>query len=157
MHFLSFLTKTGGLLPKEDIISSHAVHSHVECSHRCLQASTCVGFNYRPMSNKYAVNCQLSKKIKPIDQETGAKGEWTFYKDLETVRKTIWENYKNTNAPFTAKNVFFRPTHWVAYMQITKFCVWIYAPLQRMLMYWDNSFIFAQKIQRKQRAARNLR
>ena len=87
MHFFSFLImmKTGGQLPKEDIISNHGVHSKLvlDCVFKCIPSSTCVGFNYRPMrSNKYAVNCQLSKTINPRDQETGAKGEWTFHKDL---------------------------------------------------------------------------
>ena len=74
-------------MPEEDIISSHSVHSQVECSLKCLETSTCVGYNYRPKSIKYAVNCQVSSKTEARDQVTGAEGEWIFYIDLEQVRK----------------------------------------------------------------------
>jgi hypothetical protein len=70
-------------LPPEEIISSHAVHSKVECSLKCLQKSTCVGYNYKPESNEYAVNCQLSNKTQ--ERESDQSEEWTFYQDLETV------------------------------------------------------------------------
>ena len=79
------MVNSGGSLTSEDAISSHTVHSKIECSLKCLQKSTCVGYNYRSKSNKYAVNCQLGNK----PQERGGSGEWTFYQDLETVsRKT---------------------------------------------------------------------
>ena len=75
------------MLAKEDVISSYAVHSKVECSLKCLQTSPCFGYNYRSKSNKYAVNCQLSKKTQDKGKyRTGAKGEWTFYQDLQMVR-----------------------------------------------------------------------
>ena len=80
------LSKTGDELPKEDIISSYAVHSQLECSHRCLQTSSCVGFNFRPKSNKYAVNCQLSNKNRARNEMTNeVKREWTFYYSLTEV------------------------------------------------------------------------
>ena len=82
-----FSDKTGGTLPPEDIISSHAVYFQVECSLRCLQKSTCSGYNYRTKSNKYAVNCQLSNKTP--EREVERNGEWKLYQDLETVSKKI--------------------------------------------------------------------
>ena len=72
--------KTGDTLPEEDIISSHAVHFKVECSLKCLQSSTCVGYNYRAKSNRYAVNCQLSNKTRTRDQGAGAKENGCFTK-----------------------------------------------------------------------------
>ena len=74
-------------MAEEDIISSHAVHSKVECFLKCLHLSTCVGYNYRPKSNRYAVNCQLSNKTRTRDQGASAKGDWTFFKDLKKVRE----------------------------------------------------------------------
>ena len=75
-----------GSLPQGDLISSHNVESKLECSLRCLQESTCVGYNYRSASNIYAVNCQLSSKTQERDGKDG-KGQWTFYQDLETVSR----------------------------------------------------------------------
>jgi hypothetical protein len=45
-----------------------------------------VAYNYRPNSNKYAVNCQLSNKTQ-IDQrkEDHTSGEWSFYENVKTV------------------------------------------------------------------------
>ena len=74
-------------MPEEDIISSYAVNSKVECSLKCLQTTTCVAYNHRSKSNKYAVNCQLSNKTRERDQGNGAKGEWAFYQGLKEVRK----------------------------------------------------------------------
>ena len=83
-----FILKTGDTLPAEDIISSHTAHSEIDCALHCLPSSTCVSFNYRPTeSNKYAVNCQLSNKIRAKGQETSTKEKWKFYTDLKTVRK----------------------------------------------------------------------
>ena len=84
-------------MPDEDIISSYAVHSKIECSFQCLQASRCVGYNYRPKSNRYAVNCQLSSKIRGKDEQTVAKGNWEFYQDLETVSSDLRHIANNKN------------------------------------------------------------
>jgi hypothetical protein len=46
-----------------------------------------VGYNYRPKSNKYAVNCQLGNKTQ--EGESDESGEWTFYQDLETVSNEL--------------------------------------------------------------------
>jgi hypothetical protein len=73
----------GASLAPEDIISSHAVHSKIECSLWCLQKSTCVAYNYRPNSNKYAVNCQLSNKTQR--KEDHGSGEWSFYQSVKSV------------------------------------------------------------------------
>ena len=85
-------------MPEEDIISSHVVRSELDCASWCVPSSTCVGFNYRPKSNKYAVNCQLSNNIWVRNQITRAKGEWMFYKDLEMVRKNYEDFLRQTNA-----------------------------------------------------------
>ena len=85
---VSFFIKTGDALAEEDILSSHTVHFKVECSLKCLQSSTCGGYNYRAKSNRYAVNCQLSNKTRTRDQGAGAKEKWMFYQDLEKVKKT---------------------------------------------------------------------
>ena len=70
-------------MPPGDIISSYAVHAKIECSLKCLQKETCIGYNYRPESNKYAENCQLSDKTQ--ERESGGDGEWTFYQDVKVV------------------------------------------------------------------------
>ena len=92
---ITFFTSGSSLHPK-DIISIHTVHFQNECSLRCLQTSTCVGFNFGVKSNKYVVNCQLTNKTH--DRKSGEseeKGEWVFYQDVQaTVRvRTIWNLY----------------------------------------------------------------
>ena len=89
ISFPIFIKNTGDTLPEEDIISSYAVHSKIECSFQCLQASTCVGYNYRPKSNRYVVNCQLSSRIRGKDEQTIPKGNWEFYQDWKTVRSEV--------------------------------------------------------------------
>ena len=84
--FLFFSKKADALSP-EDIVSSYAVHSEIECSFKCLQKGTCIGYNYRPKSTNYAENCQLSNKTHK--EETSGNGEWTFYQDLEEVSNNI--------------------------------------------------------------------
>ncbi len=68
-------------------MSSYAVHSKIECSLKCLQKGTCIGYNYRPESTKYAENCQLSNKMQ--GRECIGDGEWTFYQDVKAVSKKI--------------------------------------------------------------------
>ena len=93
-----FSKKIGESLPPNEIISSHTVHSKVECSLRCLQKSICVGYNYRHKSNKYAVNCQLSNKNQELG-ESDESGEWTFYQDLETVSNELHYNVNAQQRP----------------------------------------------------------
>ena len=79
-----FFKKIGSSFVSKDIISSHNVHSKLECSMRCLKESKCVGYNWRKTkSNKYAVNCQLSNKTK--ESESSESGEWMFYQDTNNV------------------------------------------------------------------------
>jgi hypothetical protein len=103
----TFSDKTGDTLPPDDIISSHAVHFQVECSLRCLQKSTCSGYNYRTKSNKYAVNCQLSNKAP--EREAERNGEWTFYQDLETVSKKIKMYYPRADGAKRRARVLIPP------------------------------------------------
>ena len=79
-HYLLVIT-IGKSLPPEDIISSHAVYSEVECSLRCLISTTCLVYNYRPKSNKHAVNCQLGTKTP--GKERHGSGEWSFYQNID--------------------------------------------------------------------------
>ena len=69
-------------MPLDANISNHTVYSEVECSLRCLQQSTCVGFNYRPKSSNYAINCQLSSKAQ--EKKDAENGEWTFFQKVST-------------------------------------------------------------------------
>ena len=88
LYFFYVFLKTGVSLPPEDIISNLSVHDEAECSFRCIQESTCMGYNYRPAMNSYAVNCQLSNKTqvsKRGGEREDGRGEWTFYQDPETV------------------------------------------------------------------------
>ena len=88
--FVHYSIKTDETLSEDVIISSHAVQSDVECSMKCLEKSpTCVGYNDRSKSNRYAVNCQLSNKTREKDQATGANKKWAFYQNLEEVRIKI--------------------------------------------------------------------
>ena len=75
--FNIFLTKTREALPPGDILASYTVHSKTECSLKCLQKGTCIGYNYRPESTKYAENCQLRNKTQ--EGKKGIDGEWTFW------------------------------------------------------------------------------
>ena len=78
MH-VHYSIKTDETLSEDVIVSSHAVQSDVECSMKCLEKSpTCVGYNYRSKSNRYAVNCQLSNKTRGKDQATGANKKWAL-------------------------------------------------------------------------------
>ncbi len=72
-------------MPPGDIVSSYAVHARIECSLKCIQKGTCIGYNYRPESTMYAENSQLSNKT----QERGSSEdrEWTFYQDVKAVSK----------------------------------------------------------------------
>ena len=70
----------------EDIISSHIVHSDIECSLKCLEEQSCVGYNYRATPKK--INCQISRMRNTTlegDTETLVDGEWMFFQDLETL------------------------------------------------------------------------
>ena len=69
-------------MPSGDIISTHAVHSEMDCSFKCFRTETCVAYNYRPTSSKYEVNCQLSNKTHQAI-EISANGEWTFYQEVK--------------------------------------------------------------------------
>ena len=82
-----FFTKTRDALPPGDIIASYAVHSIIECSFKCLEKGTCIGYNYRPKSTKYAENCQLSNKTQ--ERETSGNGNWTLYQDVDAVSEII--------------------------------------------------------------------
>ncbi|XP_028391165.1 uncharacterized protein LOC114516016 [Dendronephthya gigantea] len=91
----------GESLPPEHIIARHAVYSQVECSLKCLQATDCVGYNYRLNAKKYAENCQISKyKTVKSGSEYHKIGEWTFYQDLgKTLEKeNEIENEKASDA-----------------------------------------------------------
>ena len=66
-------------------MSSYAVYSKIECSLKCLLEGTCIAYNYRPESTKYAENCQLNNKAQ--ERESSGDGEWTFYQDVKAVSK----------------------------------------------------------------------
>lgn len=68
----------------DDIIASHIVDSEVDCSLKCVEEQSCVGYNYREKSYNDVPNCQISNKIRGIDAE---HGEWTFYLLMESVSK----------------------------------------------------------------------
>ena len=73
----------GPSLYPHDIISNHTANSPTECSLRCLEKSTCVGFNYKTKSNRYVINCQVGSKTKEKNiKKNETKGEWTFYQDV---------------------------------------------------------------------------
>ena len=81
----------------EDIVSSHSVYSKFECSLKCLEEQTCVGYNYRSKSKKHEINCQISHNTTlERDTEIVAYGEWTFYQDLETLPVHVSRSPQNT-------------------------------------------------------------
>ena len=82
-EFFDFLLGTA--LPLDHIISTYSVFSTVECAMKCLQTSTCVGYNHKNQSKGDAVNCQLSNKTEV--KRHGGNGVWTFYHDLRYVSK----------------------------------------------------------------------
>ena len=74
-------------MESEGIISSHIVHSEMECSMKCLGEQTCVDYNFRPKSKKHEINCQLGGNSSlERDMEIVKNGEWVFSQDLETLR-----------------------------------------------------------------------
>jgi hypothetical protein len=71
-------------LALEDIISSHVVRSDIECSMKCLEEQSCVGYNYRTTPQK--INCQISRNTTiERDAENLVNGEWIFYQDMDTL------------------------------------------------------------------------
>ena len=81
--------KIGDILPQEDTISSYALYSKVECSLKCLQTSTCVGYNYMKNSNLRDINCQLSSKAQKTKKKSSGNAKWTFYQVVEIVSKNV--------------------------------------------------------------------
>lgn len=67
----------------EDLISSSAVDTVIECCLRCLQQPICVSYNYGKKSNDLNANCQLGNKTRR--QWSSKSGEWTFYQLLGDV------------------------------------------------------------------------
>ena len=77
-------------MESEDIISSHIVDSEIECSLKCLDEQTCVGYNYRTESKKNEINCQLgSNSSLERDIESVRNGEWVFSQDLDTLPRHV--------------------------------------------------------------------
>lgn len=68
---------------------------------RCLETSTCVGFNYRTNSNKYVANCQLSKETRE-SVETEERGEWEFYQDERTTLSDLRSRFHSTTSPLVS-------------------------------------------------------
>ena len=73
------------LLRFADIISTHHVHSEMDCSFRCVNEATCVGFKYKHGVSSPSVNCQLSnttgEKIM-MDDDDDDQG-WVYFVDIE--------------------------------------------------------------------------
>lgn len=88
MHLQIIFKNLGDSLAPDDIIASYIVHSKVECSLKCVQKRSCVGYNYKAKSYNHAPNCQITNKTRDIDTENG---EWTFYQVIEsaTVSKCL--------------------------------------------------------------------
>ncbi|XP_028410746.1 uncharacterized protein LOC114533433 [Dendronephthya gigantea] len=76
---------SGGSLTPEDIISTHSVDSEAECSLKCLESQVCVGYNYKPGSEKYEMNCQISDNKIHTEMEFVGNREWMFYQDMDTL------------------------------------------------------------------------
>lgn len=85
-------TNAGDSLAYEDIISSHIVHSKVECSLKCLQEPYCVGYNYKRTHYTNKTNCQVSQNKVGTAENKLKNGMWVFYQDLETliVSETVY-------------------------------------------------------------------
>lgn len=85
-NIFKYFSIIGGALKSEDIISSHIVHSEMDCSLKCLGEQTCVGYNFRPKSKKHEINCQLgSNSSLERDIEIVKNGEWVFSQDLDSL------------------------------------------------------------------------
>ena len=112
--FIYYLTKIGETLSEDVIISSHAVLSEVECSVKCLEKSpTCVGYNYKPKSTRYAVNCQLSNETRGKNQEIGANKKWEFYQNLQKVRiKICYVDFLATNECLSFCHISYARKDW---------------------------------------------
>ena len=80
---------TGGSLPTSAILSTQTAFNVHECSQRCTQKPSCLGFNYKQTQTgeKY-MNCQLSKqRLEEIDIAKGTK--WIFYNVLKVSTKAL--------------------------------------------------------------------
>ena len=87
----------------DHIISNHTVCTQMDCSMRCLETSTCVGFNYRTNSNKYVANCQLSKETRESGSvETEERGEWEFFQDERTTLSDLHSRFHSTTSPLVS-------------------------------------------------------
>ena len=79
------------LLRFADIISTHHVHSEMECSFRCLNEPTCVGFKYKHGVSSPSVNCQLSNTTAENNMIDDDGQGWVYFVDIKTklVRATL--------------------------------------------------------------------
>ena len=71
-----------------DIISTHNVHSEIECLFNCLTGKRCVGFKYRSASE--SVNCQLSKSTGRNEHLVNCDVQgWQIFIDINTSKYGI--------------------------------------------------------------------
>ncbi|XP_028410712.1 uncharacterized protein LOC114533400 [Dendronephthya gigantea] len=99
------------------MISNYTVHSEDECSFECIQNPGCLGYNYRPKSKQYEVNCQISNKTKDGGRERVGISTWIFYQSLEVTyyvnsylsnsNCTLIARFSNTVFKSWLKNPFF--------------------------------------------------
>ena len=76
------------LLRFADIISTHHVHSEMECSFRCGNEETCVGFKYKHGVSSPSVNCQLSNNTGENNMVDDDDQGWVYFVEIKTKLQT---------------------------------------------------------------------
>ena len=71
------------LLRSEDIISTHHVHSEMECLFRCVDEPTCVGFKYTHAVSNPSVNCQLSNTTGKNNMADDDDQDWVYFVEIK--------------------------------------------------------------------------
>ena len=74
------------LLRFADIISTHHVHSEIECSFHCLKKATCAGFKHKHGVSSPSVNCQLSNTTGEKNMVEDDHQGWVYFVDIKAKR-----------------------------------------------------------------------
>ena len=72
------------LLRFTDIISTHHVHSEMDCLFHCVNEVTCVGFKYKHGVTSPLVNCQLSNTTGENNMTDDDDQGWVYFVEIKT-------------------------------------------------------------------------
>ena len=88
LTFVVLFILTERLLRFADIISTHHVHSQLDCSFCCGNEATCVGFKYKHGVSSPSVNCQLSNTTGENNRVDDDDQGWVYFVEIKTKLRT---------------------------------------------------------------------